>query len=184
MKKNIFTFISVFLALCFSSCGSEQQSEFRVDSTGVSPILLNLETDKIPPSYDKLYDEFKTETINNDFDGSYTILHFRKANKPIMDAYVYDDTIGSIEIFSSNIGSAEGISPGSKVQNLFDKKGKANISNDGQLSIVLGDLHYKVSGLKQAGDMKLQNAYATGENPLITAEDFESSAKVESIVVY
>lgn len=185
MKKISTTFILTIVALCLFACAEkEKQSDFIANKDGVSPILLNLEVEKIPASSDNLYDSFRTEKVDDDYEGSYSILHFLKGDKPVMDAYVYGNTIGSIEILSPQIASVEGISPGTKVQVLFDKGGKANMSNDGQLSIILGNLNFKVSGLKPAGDMKLQNAYATGENPLITAEDFESSAKVESIVVY
>jgi hypothetical protein len=187
MKK---LFIVIIAALAMAAC-SEQKPEFIVNAKGVAPVLLGLPVKRIPASSDKLYDSFKTEVIEDEFEGNYTILHFTQSGKPVMDAIMQGDVIGSIEIFSPAIASPEGIRPGSKARELFDKGGAANMRNDGQLIIMLGDLHFKVSGhknkgtgLNSAGEMKLQSAYRIGKNPLLTPEDFDDKARIKSIVIY
>ena len=187
MKHFFSIFILAILVLNFTSCGNNSKTgtNFTATSTGVGPIQLGLTAGEIPASENGLYDSFTIEVINDDFDGDYTILHFTLSGTPVANAYIYyEEKIASIEILGSNIASEEGISPGTKVQELFNKGAKAAMRNDGQFTLEINKIGYHVSGLNEAGDIKLTNGYLTGETPQITIEDFESDAEVTSFFIF
>lgn len=171
--------------LCFTFCKSDSKAEFTATSTGVGPVQLGLLAEDIPASYDGLYDSFTEEYIEH-YEGDYTVLHFNLSGALVMDANIspYDNKIESIEVLGTKIASEDGITPGTKVKELFDKGAKAMMWNDGSLTIELNNRSYNVSGLKAAGDMKLQQGYMTGEDPQITPQDFESGAEVVSFVIF
>ena len=193
MKQLVKTFVFAFFVLCITSCGggsknssdNAQQADFTATLTGVGPVQLNLPVGDIPSSFEGLYDDFKTEVIADEMDGDYTVLHFNKSGSTVMTAFIsYDNKIESIEVLGMNIASKDGISPGTGVKQLFDRGAKGAMSNDGRLSIRFGKIDYYPSGLKDAGNMKLEQAYFTGEEPYITADDFEKNAKVISFFIF
>lgn len=184
MTKFFTLFTTLTAIVLFGACGEKTAPLFTATAEGVNPVLLGANVDALPASAEKLYDAFTIENISDDFDGDYTIIHFTLNNTPVIDAYPYDGKISSIEILSSEIGSPEGIHPGSKVSELLKKGGMATMRNDGALYLRIGDINFTVSGLKEAGMMKIENSYAQGTDPLIQADDFERDALVEQIVIF
>lgn len=184
--KKIFAsgFIAALATLCLSACGGASKPEFTANVMGVDPILLCLPAGQIPASSPGLYDAFVAEEVKNDYEGDYTVLHFTLKGAPVMDAWLFNNEVGQIEVMGRHIGSPEGICPGMKVKELFAKGGRGEVGNDGRFTISLGGLNFIVSGLKSAGEMKVQNAYATGMTPQIDAKDFESGAVVERILIF
>ena len=183
--KRFFAFFTL-VAFCLVSYGNNPESEFfTATPTGVGPVQIALSSKDIPASFEGLYDSFTTETVEDEMDGNYTVLHFNLSGVPVMKASIYyDNKIGSIEVLGSNIVSKDGINPGTKVQQLLDKGAKSTMSNDGQLTVELGEIGYYVSGLKESGVKKLDQAYMTGEDPKITAQDYDSTATVVSFSIY
>lgn len=180
MKKIFVPGLTAALAtLCLSACGGASKPEFTANVMGVGPILLCLPAGQIPASSPGLYDAFAAEE-----ESDYTVLHFTLKGAPVMDAWLFNNEVGQIEVMGRHIGSSEGICPGMKVKELFAKGGRGEVGNDGRFTISLGGLNFIVSGLKPAGEMKVQNAYATGMAPQIDAKDFESGAVVERILIF
>lgn len=180
MKKIFTSGLAAALAtLCLSACGGAPKPEFTANVMGVAPILLCLPAGQIPASSPGLYDAFVAEE-----ESDYTVLHFTLKGAPVMDALLFDNEVEQIEVMGRHIGSPEGICPGMKVKELFAMGGRGEVDNDRRFTISLGGLNFIVSGLKSAGEMKVQNAYATGMTPQIDAKDFESGAVVERILIF
>lgn len=164
--------------LWLTACGGASKPEFTANVMGVGPILLCLPAGQIPASSPGLYDAFAAEE-----ESDYTVLHFTLKGAPVMDVLLFDNEVEQIEVTGRHIGSPEGIRPGMKVEHLFARGGRGEVGNDGRFTISLGGLNFVVSGLRPAGEMKVQNAYATGMIPQIDAKDFEGGAVVERILI-
>ncbi len=172
-------------AILMAACGSQTKpgALFTATETGVDPILLGMTEEEVPGTCDGLYDAVTSETIE-DYEGSYTVLHFTLNGEPVMDANLFGAAIASIEVFTKNVASPEGISPGMAVKDLFRAGGKAWMRNDGELFVDLNQVDFKVSDLNESGRSKLADAYLHGDDPQIDESDFESHAKIKGIVIY
>ncbi len=67
---------------------------------------------------------------------------------------------------------------------LFSKGAKSEMNNGGQLRIILDGVAYDVLGLNEVGGKKLDDGYMYGKAPNITANDFDSNAKVVSFSIF
>lgn len=179
MKTSLTTFALAFATLCITACNGGKQAPFTANPLGVGPVLLSMSAAQIPTSHPGLYDTFTPEQMPE----GYTILHFTHSGAPVMDARMYGDEIDAIEIFGAEVGSMEGITPGTEVKQLFKKGGISQTDNEGGLVITLNGMSHRASGLTEAGKTKLQNAFAAGATPQITAGDFEPGARVTSILI-
>lgn len=179
MKTSLTTFALAFATLCITACNGGRQAPFTANPLGVGPVLLSMSATQIPASHPGLYDAFTTAQTPE----GYVVLHFTLSGAPVMEARIYGDQIESIEILGTNVGSMEGIAPGTKARQLFKTGGISQTDIDGELVITLNGMSYRAEGLTQAGKTKLQNAFQAGTTPQITARDFEPGARVTSILI-
>jgi len=186
--KNTLRSLCACAALLAAGCTSAPEAAFVATSEGVGPVRLGISAADLPAACDGLYDAIVTEEIDDDYEGDYTILRFTLGGRETLRAYpdVYNANrpLYSIEAVGPQIATAEGFGPGSRVAELFGAGARASMDNDGRMTVSLNGMTYTVDGLKEAGSMKLGQAYATGGDPKLGADDFERSAAVQSILIY
>ncbi|NDV59629.1 hypothetical protein [Bacteroides sp. 519] len=181
--KKIISLVTLIIAVCITASANEPA--FTATKTGVGPIKLGLAFNKIPASVDKLYDTIKKEVEENEMDGDVTYVKFTLGDTHVMNAYLdHNNNIMSIEVLGSNIKSAGGIAPGTKLSVLFQKGGKVTVYNDGSYDMELNGYKYEITGITDAGFKKVQNSYMTGAEAKLTARDFGSDAVVGSFVIF
>ena len=180
-SKLLATLLTVVLyTTLLTSCG--RGSEFTATLTGVDVIQIGLPVEDIPASVRGLYDAFTVEQVFDEHDGDFRLVRFLRSGETVMTANA-GNAIWSITVLGANIASADGITPGTPVQTLFERGGRgALVGDDWRFAVVIDRVEYNVQ-MNSRGMAKREQAWLTGTLPEITLDDFDAGATVISFAI-
>ena len=185
MKKIKLFATLLTVALCTTvlmSCNTITQTQkFTATLTGVDVIQIGTTINNIPASIRGLYDEFTVEQVF-EYDGEFTLVRFLLSGETVMTANV-GNAIWSITVFGANIASADGITPGTPIQTLFERGGRgAMVGDDWRFAMIIDRVEYQVE-MNSSGMAKREEAWFTGVLPEITLDDFDVGATIISFTI-
>lgn len=178
-KKSALLFLVV--SFLFISGVASAQTKFTLNKEGVGCLKKGMLFTKIPAKCEGLYDRFEKQAVEDEMDGDYIIYNFYLGTEKVVDITNYGDTkINYITVYSANVSTPDGVSPGMPIKKLLAIKGVQGLYNDG---IALGLNGYTIGfdGMSTIGDKAFNDAYAKGTDVKLTAACFKANAKVLSV---
>jgi hypothetical protein len=154
---------------------------------GVSCLKNGVAFGNIPSNCPGFYDRYKVNLIEDEMDGDYNEIIFYAGAEKVAEMnappFLSDFTVQGVTVYSPNVSTPDGVSPGMPLSKLAAYKG---LDSDNQGNPVLGGFSIGIAyeDLTEYGQKTKDDAYLNGTTWKLTSACFKTGAKVQYISNY